>query len=701
MSITLSASYSLDLLSQKIMADLKQELNDKKIGVFDKQWIVTQTEGINFWMKNQIAEKTGIAANMQFVKMNEIVQMIYHWVCPNAPRPIDKDRMTWTLFAELDEADFKNTYPHIAGYYTDSQMRRVSLAVEMADLFDQYQIYRHQEIEKWNTSAQVDDTDLRWQNYLWKKMKTRLGDDKYADRPELSKILLKALQNQDNIAIIQKKLPCLRFFGLAIVTPYFLEIFRVLSGVIDIHFYLLNPSPEIIWMYDNSEKDIAGLRSAKYNLAYRMMGNELLLNWGTVMKESYKLLLSDDFYINQYDAINDNTHETEDSTLLQRIHHEIRNNISNDQRDAISKEMLNDGSIRISGCYTPVREIEVLYNYLIDRFAEDKTLHAREVVVMVNNMDKYAPYIRSVFDHAPVQIPYSIADESVTKGNTLFTAMQDILSVNPDTFKAEEVLGLLYSTYIRRRFGFKDIADVRQAVREAGIANGLGRLETNDTRYEETEAWMVSWEYGLQKIMYGLCMSKEEEFNGDMRLLYPLDTAEGAGMADRIRLYKFIEVLKNLLLERAQDKTLDEWSEYLGTIMTEMILEEDEDDEDIARFARLKEIISELDQVAGNAKIDFATFRQVFFSRLEQEKRSNRYADRGVNFCGMLPMRSVPYKIVAMLGLDFDTFPRQDSALSFSLIGKEKKLGDRSVRENDKHLFLESILAAQEKLYII
>ena len=107
MSITLSASHSLDQLSQKIMADLKQELGDKKIGVFDKQWIVTQTEGINFWMKNQIAEKTGIAANLQFAKMNDIVQLIYHWVGPNTSRLMDKDQMTWALFAELDESNFK------------------------------------------------------------------------------------------------------------------------------------------------------------------------------------------------------------------------------------------------------------------------------------------------------------------------------------------------------------------------------------------------------------------------------------------------------------------------------------------------------------------------------------------------------------------------------------------------------------------
>jgi exodeoxyribonuclease V gamma subunit len=195
-------------------------------------------------------------------------------------------------------------------------------------------------------------------------------------------------------------------------------------------------------------------------------------------------------------------------------------------------------------------------------------------------------------------------------------------------------------------------------------------------------------------------MSGEVQFDGGTRSLYPLDTAEGAAMQDRIRLYHFIQVLTEIVLERAQQKTLSEWSEYLGKIMTEMILEEEEEDEDMPRFATLKEKISALDELTGGITIGYTTFRQVFFSRLEEERRTGLYAGKGITFCSMLPMRSIPYKIISMLGMDFTQFPRQDSILSFSLIGKEKRPGDRSVRENDKHLFLESILAAQQQLYI-
>ncbi len=695
MAIQLRVAPSLDVLSKEIIRDLKNE----NTGVFEKQWIVTQTDGINNWLSHQLALNAGVAANLEFKKVNDIVNVIYRWVCPNTTTLIDKDRITWTVFSILNEASFKNNFPAIALYYDGSESRRASLAAEMADLFDQYQIYRQDKIISWNNKQLNEEEDSNWQGFLWNELKIRLGND-YSDRVEVSANILKQLKVKDNQLIIQQKMPRLRFFGLAIVTPYYLELFHVLSEFIEINFFLLNPCPDKLWMDDLSDKKLAYLRNRPDLLNLKTVGNELLINWGSVLRESYELLLSEDNYVNSYEVIDSNITSNESETLLGRIQQEIINNIPNSERKLISDELLHDGSFQLIGCYTPVREVEVLYNYLIDLFANNSSIASREVAVMVTDIDVYAPFIKAVFDNGPVELPYTIADESVSRGNTLFTAMRDILSIDPFTFKAEEVLSLLDSPYISRRFGFKDLVSVRQAVREAGIYFGAAFTNVTDEMYEQTEAWMVSWDYGLQKIMYGLCMSGEEEFRGSERPLFPLDTAEGTGMYDRVRLFHFIKVLKGLMNDRLQRKTLKEWSDYLGKIMNEMILEEDEEDDDFPRFADLKESIMKLDDAAEGETISYQTFYQVFINRLEEQRRTNKFAGRGINFCSMLPMRSVPFKVIALMGMDFDKFPRQNTPLSFSLIGKEKRPGDRNVRENDKHLFLESILAAREKLYI-
>jgi exodeoxyribonuclease V gamma subunit len=698
MAIQLRVATSMDVLSAEIIADLHKE--HPVIGVFEKQWIITQTDGINSWLKQHIATSSGIAANMQFIKMNDIVQLLYYRLCPGAFYVMDKDQMTWTIFAELNTAEFCQQFPSIAVYYKNNQPRRAALAAEMADIFDQYQVYRHDQIEKWNKEESIDESDLNWQVFLWRRMKERISAD-YADKLDVSRQLLSKLQDPQSAELVCKLLPSLRFFGLAIVTPYYLELFRTLSRIIDVKFYLLNPCPEELWMEDFSDRKIAKLRKRPDLLEHRKAGNDLLLNWGTVLRESYLLLLEHDDYVNSYEVVPSSQGTCQPVTLLEHIQYEIHHNISNAERTAYPAEILYDDSLQINGCFTPVREVEVLYNYLLDQFSKDPSLGARDIVVMVNDIDAYASYIRAIFDNAPVTIPYSIADESVSGGNTLFTAIRDILLLDAVHFKAEEVLALLESPYIKRRFGFNDIGEVRRAVQEAGIFFGVGTSTTDDSLYESTEAWMVSWEYGLQKIMYGLCMSGEPAYDGGTRPLYPLDTAEGADMSDRIRLYHFIQVLVRLMNERKGEKTLSQWSDYMGDIMSQMILEEEDDDEDFPRFAQLKECITEMDAFSDGATISYQTFKQIFMSRLEQERRSNRYAGKGVNFCTMVPMRSVPYKIVAMLGMNFDQFPRQDSVLSFSLMGRGKKRpGDRSVRENDKHLFLETILAARSKLYI-
>jgi exodeoxyribonuclease V gamma subunit len=66
----------------------------------------------------------------------------------------------------------------------------------------------------------------------------------------------------------------------------------------------------------------------------------------------------------------------------------------------------------------------------------------------------------------------------------------------------------------------------------------------------------------------------------------------------------------------------------------------------------------------------------------------------------MLPMRSIPFKIICLVGLNTDTFPRDDQPLSFDLIARNSRIGDRSRRKDDKYLFLESIISARKKLYL-
>jgi len=703
MAIYLNVSHSLKNLFSVFSQNISAEHDD----VFTPVRVVTQTDGINNWIRYQYAEKEGVAANLQFSKINDLIYKVYRWLHPDAPPALDRSSMVWAIYECLQNPEFTERFPDKAAYVSNDPVKQIALAMQMADLFDQYQVYRHDLISKWNGETDQMVTTNDWQQYLWLALKNKTGD-RFLDRPQISVQLRKALINPDNHAVIRQRLPKLHFFGIAIITPYYLELFRLLSSITDICFYLLNPCPEHPWMDTVTEKQIARLRSGGTQTIpndYLMKGNDLLLHWGRVLKESFYLLVEKDDFVNAYTVIEQPNSVGNPQNLLHKIQSDIYTNAPLEERYSIDKTDVSDQSLVINGCYTQVREVEVLYNFLLQKLSSRQDSDqpgVKDILVLVSDIDLYAPIIHAVFRHGPVYIPYTIADESVVAGNTIFSALKEILEINIETFKSEEILSLLESPFIRSHFGFSDIEAIRDAVREAAIYFGSSMVIDDPERYRQSETWMVGWEYGLKKIIYGLCISGEPEYNDGADILYPLDTAEGADMDQRIRLLHFFMVLRAQLMNRNTNRTLSEWADYLSGLMLEMVIDPDSEDEsDYPRFVALIDEWKLLGE-ENNEKISFEVFRYAFFRHLEEEKRYRKFAGTGITFCSLVPMRSIPHQIVAMLGMNFNEFPRKEQPLSFNVMTEKgsERIGDRNIRENDKHLFLETLLSAEETFYI-
>ncbi len=691
MSIHLNVSNSLQTLAELLAVDLKSTDQNP----FVKQWVVTQTEGMNSWLKQTIARENGIAANIHFCKPNDIITEIYRKSIRNGKSIVNTEDIRWCIYGLLSNPAFLNSYPSTASYYEGNDIKRIALSDELADLFDQYQIYRHETIQLWNAKLMHGESPDSWQEWLWVNLKLKLGDN-YEDRVQMANTLMDALLDPAMQVAVKLNIPSLHLFGLAVITPYYLNIFYTLAKFMDIHLYLVNPCPKEIWMDYKSEQQITKLLRKK-NIEraafdHLLIGNDLLLNWGGIIKESFSLIMENDDFVNVY---NDDyaVPIIAPNTLLKKIQFDIYNNANIKDRIKLTTLDVYDGSIMLNAAYTPVREVEILHNYLIELVdKKNEKLSPKDIVVLVSDVSIYAPFIHSVFSNSPYQFPYNIADESYSLGNNLFTAIREILTLEAESFKVESVLKLLESPYIRNRFKIKDEQILRTAARQAGIIFSLeGRIE-DDTRY-------ISWAYGLKKIIYGLCMSGEVEIYDGGDHFIPLDTAEGAEGMERVRLVYFIKVLSKKLDERKQSRTITQWAAYLQELVEDMIFEAGEkEDEDFTKLVQFTEHMALLEKDA-NIEISFEIFRHSFLQRLEVEKKAGSFAKGGITFCSLLPMRSIPFKVVAMLGMDFDKFPRKETALSFSLL-QEVKPGDRNVKNNDKHLFLETLMSAQSYLYI-
>jgi exodeoxyribonuclease V gamma subunit len=722
MAFQLQVSNSLERLAAKLSADV-QSIHKE---VFQPVYIVTQTDGMNAWLKLQVAAKTGIAANLRFLKPNDLISKIFNLQGGSYSQTLSAENLNWLLYKLLGDKEFVSKYSDISSYYhydgIHKDVKRMALAEKVADLFDQYQVYRTDMIEGWNNANVLGsgggtgsrgrrgsssggkqlsiDFDMlsskpgddNWQKYLWQHAKQIAGNN-FPDRTLIGKCIHDALRNADQIKRLKQKMPVVYFFGISLITEYHLQIFQDLANHIDINFLFLNPAPSIYWFEDKSEKQLAFLkRIGKIGITETNMGNPLLTNWGKIIRDTFSLLFKNEELINDYEELE--VKEPPQDSLLHKIQYSVFNNENLNTEDRLTDAEIQDGSITINSCYSPAREVEVLYNYLVHLIdKKNEPLSSRDIIVMVGDIDLYASYIKAIFDNAPDRFKYTIADESYASSDSISNALHAVLSVTEQSFTAEVVVSLLDFSFIRERFGITDIPRVRNIVNEANIRFGIEGNLTDDSFY-------VSWKYGLKRIMYGICMSGANEYGDGEESFYPLDIVEGSTSHEVIRFVHFAEILVDALKERKQAKTIAGWVEYVDTVLHNFVCNKEEiTDEDYGVLLNQLEDYNSSGELFTE-EISYEVFIHSFLSILSGTTRSKSFAGGGITFCSLIPMRSIPFKVVALLGMNFDKFPRKENNLSFNLMKKERRMGDRNVKENDKHLFLETILSAENYLYI-
>ena len=680
---------------EKLAAQLSQNLQQETCDVFQQQHIITQTEGMNKWLTEQIAQQLGISAHVAFHSPNDIIALLHEWLSEKPGPVITSDKIRWKIWKELSEPAFRQRFPDVAAYYHNHPIRQIALADQMADLFDQYQIYRPGLINDWNQSAQ-SPANFQW--YLWKRLQ-QAYQGRVSDKPSVVNRLKEALKNPVQEAQLNNRIAGLHFFGIAVITPLHLELFQLLAAYIPLHFYLMNPAPSYYWLEDETEKSLIKKRQ-KNKLrqpeeGFNLPGNSLLTGWGTVIKESFALLYQNEELMNEvYDhwivPPPDNP-----ASLLHKIQKDIFENAYGTFRQPILLENLHDGSVVFNSCYTKAREVEVLYNELVKIVnARPGELAPKDILVLCSNMDDYAPYIRAVFDEAPYDFPYTLSDQKITEGASLFSDLQRLLELNSDNMKAEMVMELVESKNISQRFGITQSDLIRSAMQAANIRCGTAGEIENDTR-------LVSWEYGLQRMALGWCISGSPIYNapsGDT--LIPIDIAEGDTIFELVRFHQFASKLLHHIEQRKSTRSIGEWINYVRELIADMLFVND--DQDAGDYHELIAYLDKYNQQAADITdpVPFEVFAYQFNATLQSETRQQNFGRGGVLFCSLIPMRSIPHKVVALLGMNYNEFPRKDTHPHFDLQKNNPGKGDRNIRNNDKHLLLETLLSAKEHILI-
>ncbi|HTO14183.1 MAG TPA: exodeoxyribonuclease V subunit gamma [Edaphocola sp.] len=694
MSISINISNDINELARVMTS----QLNKNERNVFTPFFIVTQTDGMSEWLKIQIAEHLGIAANFQFLKPGHIVSLTYNILRKKYERPVHQKGLDWMIFSILNKENFKRRFPKQSEYYADSEqedeLKRWEFALKIADLLDQYQIYRSQMIHDWDEKELNELPDeQQWQAYIWKTLKKNNAFD-ILDITKMKREILEGLQEPEKQARIKETLPSLNLFGLSIITPFHLEIMHELSKHIEINWFISNPSPNDYWFEDESEKQVflRMVKGKKYG--HLIVGNELLTSWGKVLQDTFKMIFrsDDDFFNNLIDLPSKTEYP---NTLLGSIQSDIYNNIV--EPNVLEKQFLKDESIVITSNFSIFREVETVYNYILNTVLTKKNITERDIIVMVTDINAYAPFIRAVMDNAPYKFQYTITDEGEDQGETLSSALIKLLEFDTQLFAAKDVLNLLSSKIICKKFGITNLEFIRHAITKANIRFGI----ENDYQTKDIDTYLVSWKYGMQKLMYGLCMLGEQKMGGE-KGFYTVESTDGnAEIQELLAFNAFLEVMFRFALQKDQPRNLANWRIFIEETLNDFLLSDyGESEEDITKVILKSIQNNEIEQHMDLELISFKVYSKKLINELSLEIRNNNIKNKGITFCSLLPFRSIPFKVVAILGLDYEKFPRKEQHLDFNLMSRTPKLGDRNIKNNDKHLFLESVLSAEEALYL-
>ena len=235
-------------------------------------------------------------------------------------------------------------------------------------------------------------------------------------------------------------------------------------------------------------------------------------------------------------------------------------------------------------------------------------------------MDDYAPYIRAVFDEAPYDFPYTLSDQKITEGASLFSDLQRLLELNSDNMKAEMVMELLESKNISQRFGITQPDLIRSAMQAANIRCGTAGEIENDTR-------LVSWEYGLQRIALGWCISGSPIYNapsGDT--LIPIDIVEGDTIFELVKFHQFASQLLHHIEQRKKSRSVSEWISYVRELIADMLFVND--DQDAGDYHELIAYLDKYNQHAADIAdpVPFEVFAYQFNATLQSETRQQNSA---------------------------------------------------------------------------
>lgn len=656
--------------------------------------VIVPSQAVERWLRYRMADRFGVCANVDFRFAASFIWNAFARAIPRVleESPFDRDVTTLALFALLAKLPGDAAYEPLRCYVgrTD-EARRLELARRIADVFARYMIYRPDWLAKWDAAARagLDPATEAWQAGLWTLLKKAIGA---TNLRHPSTDFFEVLERQGPAGILP---PRLRIFALPSMPPMYADIIRGLARHVDVEWYSLNPCRED-WADIASEKAKARLEARNDPVAGLLdVGHPLLASWGTQRREHLRALLPS---IGEDGVLDHDAYvEPAGTTLLGRLQSSILT-LAEPQPGAFTPAP-GDRSIQVHACHSMTRQIEVLHDELLSLFDSMPGLVASDIAVYVPDLDGAAPVIDAVFGSAtdPRRIPYRIQGRAQPGATPLVQAAEFLMSLPGARFDAASVVSFLENPVVMNRYDVDaaELDTIRRWLHEAGVRWGLDAAHR--ARLGLPADWRHTWAEALHRLTLGYAMPYRDP--PLVAGVLPHGELEGSQARTLGKLAALVADLARTAEGFSQRRALRDWPAVLRARL-DVSLKAGRDD--LAEDQRLQEALAALEADAavagGDVVAGIEVLRALLEARLRQMARQP-VPTGSVTFSSLLPMRGLPYRVICLLGLDGDSFPRNPPRLEFDLTAQSPRAGDRKPRDEDRGAFLDAITSAREVFY--
>jgi exodeoxyribonuclease V gamma subunit len=532
--------------------------------------------------------------------------------------------------------------------------------------------------------------DLAWQPHLWRAVLARVD----APPPDVRHTeTLRRIREGEPLSLPAR----LSMFGHTRLPVTELDLLAAVGEVREVHLWLPQVSPAA-WA-ELAEVVAPGPVRRLEDTSARVVTHPLLASLGRDSRELQRSLGALGAFAE--DTVDDGGQGAD--SLLSWLQDDLRSD-----RTGVGDRELDpaDRSVQVHACHGATRQVEVLREVLVGLMEDDPTLEPRDILVMCPDVEAYAPLFSATFGlgeaagpdaHPGHRLRVRLADRGLSSTNPLLAMASSLVAIAGGRGKASEVLDLVSSPPVRERFALTDdeLATLTRWVEQSAIRWGLTGALRSDYKLEEFP--QNTWQAGLDRVLVGVALAEDggRHLGGTL----PLDDVGSTSIDLAGRFAEIVDRLEATVDRIRSAEVLPEWLEALrdGVLSLGGVARDD--------AWQVPQLERELDRVADagrgrDTELRLADVRSLLEATTRPRPTRANFRTGNVTVATLVPMRSVPHRVVCLVGLDDGVFPRSTITDGDDVLARGPMTGERDPRSEDRQLLLDAVLAAREKLVV-